>query len=236
MSALSNSPDWGGMAEWWRGEVSDDPAYEDEVSPLLLELSQPSGRVLDVGCGDGRVMRSLKESACEPFGVDVSSELLGSALEHGPVIRGQLPGLTFLAPDSFDCALVSLVLEHIEDHKMLLVELARVVRRGGTLGLVVNHPIYTAPESAPIQEADGEVLWRPGRYFDHGYTDEPAGESVIRFHHRPLGELISDASAAGWDLTRMVESGVTASQVEKYPPLAQQRHIPRLLGVRWVKR
>ena len=27
----------------------------------------------------------------------------------------------------------------------------------------------------PIADADGEVLWRSGRYFERGYTDEPAG-------------------------------------------------------------
>jgi hypothetical protein len=100
--------------------------------------------------------------------------------------------------------------------------------------LVVNHPIFTAPESAPIHDTDGETLWRPGEYFGTGWTDEPAGDGVIRFHHRTMGELLTSAADAGWSLEHMIEVGVTDEQVERTPWLADQRNIPRLLGCRWV--
>ena len=103
------------------------------------------------------------------------------------------------------------------------------------LALVVNHPIYTAPGSAPIDEGD-EVLWRPGRYFSSGSTDEPIAGGTITFHHRSMGELLTAASNAGWDLHRLEEFGVSGSQIEQYPAMAKQRHIPRLLGARWTRR
>lgn len=229
-------PRWETISDWWVSEVDGDPAYEQEVTPFLLELASPTGRILDVGCGDGRVMRALRRHGCEPFGVDVSQDLLRSAVAHGPVVRGRLPDLSFLDDSAFDAAVICLVLEHLPDERPLFAELARVVRPGGALTLVMNHPIYTAPESAPITDADGEVLWRPGRYFDTGHTDEPAGGGIVRFHHRPLGTLLTGIAAAGWDLVRLDERGVTESQVERYPMLAQQRHVPRLLGARWVRR
>jgi SAM-dependent methyltransferase len=180
-------------------------------------------------------MRWLVAAGAKPYGIDLSVELLMTSRFVGPVIRGLFPSLGCIRDNVFDAALVSLVVEHLEDEATFFAELGRVVRSGGRLALVVNHPMFTAPASAPIQE-DDEVLWRPGRYFERGYTDEKAGEGTIRFHHRTMAELLNAASAGGWDLERMVEVGATDTQVERHPALDQQRHIPRLLGVAWTRR
>jgi SAM-dependent methyltransferase len=228
---------WSELARWWRSELADDPAYEDDVAPLALGLLQPAAgeRILDVGCGEGRLMAALASAGALPYGVDMSEDLLSSAQEFGPVVRYGLPSLGCVRSAMFDGAVVSLVLEHLDDETALLAELGRVVRAGGRLAVVVNHPIFTAPESAPIQEVD-EVLWRPGRYFERGYTDERAGEGTVRFHHRTMAELLNAASAGEWDLQLMVEVGATDAQIRRHPPLREQRHIPRLLGVAWSRR
>ena len=202
---------------------------------MLHELVTVTGRVLDIGCGEGRVMRSCRERGASPVGIDISADLLDSAKRFGDVVRGRLPSLSMFADSVFDGAVVSLVLEHIEDHRTLFSELARVVRPRGQLGLIVNHPTYTAPGSAPIQD-DDEVLWRTGEYLALGHTDEPAGGYMVRFHHRPLGVLLSDASVAGWDLRCVIERGVSEAQIDRSPMLGLQGHIPRLLGCGWVRR
>ena len=227
---------WGNLAGWWRRELGSDPSYTRDVDPLLDELLMPSTgeRILDVGCGEGRMMARLAGES-SAFGVDISLDLLQTAKEFGPVVRGRLPGLRWARDSTFDGAVVSLVLEHLADEGTFFADLGRVVKPGGRLALVINHPIFTAPESAPIQE-DDEVLWRPGRYFDRGHTDERAGDGWITFHHRTMAELMNAASAGGWDLLRMVERGATESQIERHPSLGEQRHIPRLLGAAWRRR
>jgi SAM-dependent methyltransferase len=152
------------------------------------------------------------------------------------VVADRLPGLASLGDGSFDGAYLSLVLEHLPDERAVFSGLARVVRPGGVLVVVMNHPAWTAPESSPVLDEDGEPLWRPGRYFGRGWTDLPSGPGIQRFHHRTIADLLTAAASSGWELRRVVEQGVDPIQVERYPVLTGQEHIPRLLGVRWMRR
>lgn len=232
---LSESPDWSALAGWWLEELADDPAYDEEVLPLALDLldPQPGHGYLDIGCGEGRVMAAIRQVGGRPIGVDVSPELLERAEAHGEVHQADVPPLDFMSADRVDGVVLVLVLEHIADEAGVFAEAARVTRPGGVLALVINHPFWTAPQSTPIVDDTGEILWRPGEYFSSGWSDEPAGDRTVRFHHRTMGRLLNAAAAAGWQLERMTEEGVTTAQVVRTPGLAGQEHLPRLLGVRW---
>ena len=99
------------------------------------------------------------------------------------------PTLGFLRSGAYHGAYCVLVLEHIPDHEAFFAATARVVRPGGALALVTNHPSWTAPGSTPITDTDGEILWRPGDYFSAGHSVEPAGDGTVVFHHRSMGSI-----------------------------------------------
>lgn len=223
---------WDHIADWWVAEVRD-PAYREEVFPLLLDLLAPSAgeRVLDLGCGEGTVMAAVAERGADVVGLDGSEEL---ARRAGRAFVSYLPHLDPVRGDAVDAAYVVLVLEHIPDIGPFFREVHRVVRPGGRLVVVLNHPFYSAPGAAPVTDpTDLEVYWRMGTYLADGSSDEPAGEGTIRFHHRPLGRLLTMAAEAGWSLERFEERGVGVGQVRRDPMLAAQAHIPRLAAIRW---
>ena len=230
-----NEPSWDRLDSWWREEAERDPEYRSEIWPLVIELlePEPDHRYLDLGCGSGAVMAALVERGSRVVGTDISLLLLREAAAHGPVVQGRLPGLGWVKPAGFDGACISLVLEHIEDEVELLAQTAAAVRSGGVLAAVLNHPVWTAPGSSPMLDDDGEVMWRPGRYFSRGYSDDLAGGNPVRFHHRTMADLLNAAAAAGWMLERVEERGPAQSAASNDPLLAKQRHFPRLLGVRW---
>jgi SAM-dependent methyltransferase len=218
---------WSDLSDWWVTEIEDDPAYEAVVNPMLLDVLQPeAGRTyLDLACGEGRVMRALKESGAAAHGVDLTLALARRAADSGPVVLGRLPDLGFLRDNSYYGAFCVLALEHIEDEGRLFAEVARAVRPGGVFALVINHPFRTAPGATPITDSDGETLWRPGDYFSSGTTLEPAGEGQMLFHHRNTATILESAAAAGWCLERFVEA--------PHHELDDQAGIPRLLACRW---
>jgi SAM-dependent methyltransferase len=218
---------WSELSDWWVTEIKNDPAYEAAVNPMLLDVLRPAAGLtyLDLGCGEGRVMRALKESGAAAHGVDLTPALARRAADSGPVVIGRLPDLGFLRNDSYDGAFCVLALEHIEDEGRLFAEAARAVRPGGVLALVINHPFRTAPGATPISDTDGETLWRPGDYFSSGTTLEPAGERHVLFHHRNTATILESAAAVGWSLERFVEA--------PHHELVDQVGIPRLLACRW---
>ena len=229
---------WEQLDSWWLEELAGDPAYEEEIEPLLLSLLQPEPSLLylDLGCGEGRLMRTIKAAGSRVVGCDLSLLLLSRAIHQGPVVQCALPSLKWIKPASLDGAYVGLVLEHLRDEKSFFSSAANVVRPGGIMAMVINHPIWTAPSSSPIEDAGGEVLWRPGIYFGRGFSREPAGDDRVTFYHRTMAELLNSASAAGWDLQRMDEKGLSPEQVKRVPDLEGQEQIPRLLGLRWTRR
>ena len=223
--------DWSEHASWWLGEVSNDPIYELDVLPLAAELIQDAGgTALDLGCGEGQMMRSLGSTV---VGTDISLHLLRHAQRAGPVVRSRLPSLDWVRSAAIDVAYAVLVLEHLPDLEMF-ASAARVVRLGGRLVVVMNHPAFTPALAGPIMDpADGEVVWRWGNYFAPAPVAMPAGDGEVVFYHRPLGDLLNAAAAAGWFLDEFVERGFSQAAIAAVPGYAGQEHMPRLLGVRW---
>jgi SAM-dependent methyltransferase len=213
--------------------VADDPAYAEDIVPLALDLIDTPASLLDLGCGEGQLMRALPPGV-RAVGCDLSRSLLAVARGSGAAVCARLPDLGWLRSGTFDAAVAVLVVEHLDDVDGLFAEAARVVKPGGRLAVVMNHPAYTAAGAGPVvDQSDGEVLWRWGPYFDAGSSLEPAGDLEVRFRHRPLGSLLEPAARHGWHLERFVERGLGPAAVARHPSLHGQEHFPRLLGMVW---
>lgn len=214
---------WSHLTEWWLSEVANDRAYQEVVTPLLVEVLRPihGETYLDLGCGEGRVMKVVQEYGARIHGLDFNSDLARRAELALVADIVAIP----IRNDVYDGVYSVLTLEHVSDHRRFFAETARVTRPGGVLALVVNHPVWTAPDSTPISDADGEVLWRPGGYFSNGSSEVPAGDSTVVFHHRSMADLLNAASEVGWSLEHMIE--------QPHHELEDQAGIPRLLACRW---
>jgi len=227
------SDDWDDIAEWWIETTHDDPTESEETLALLGELVDPNARrTLDLGCGDGQALGQLGVGA---IGVDLSHRLLARARLLAPVVRCRLPDLTWVRPGSVDQAVAVGLLDLLPNHAAFFEQVANAVRPNGTLVVVVNHPVITAPESEPVVDDHGEVSWRWGRYLECGTVAEPADHRIVEMHHRPLGVLLTAAAEAGWHLERMIERGPTPHTITTLPHHRGHEQLPSLLGVRWQR-
>ena len=103
----------------------------------------PPGRVLDVGCGDGSVMKPLIERH-EIHGVDISSGAVAKANAAG--IKAKLHDLEEPLPFAdgfFDAVFCGETIEHQVDTDWLLSEINRVLKVEGQL--VLTYPNIRTP-------------------------------------------------------------------------------------------
>lgn len=100
---------------------------------LIMRHIDRGSRVIDLGCGDGRLMQRLKqELGCDVLGIEVEHENIVSVIRRGlPAIEADLnEGLRDIPDGSFDFAVLSQTLQQVRNPRRLLMEMLRVARRG----------------------------------------------------------------------------------------------------------
>jgi len=112
---------------WWRAV---------ELAAVIRH-GLPAGEGLDLGCGDGKLMRILLEASNTSLslvGVDIDPLETRDAVESGVYRRVHtVPGDRIPEPDaSFDFVYSNSVLEHIDDIEPVIAEVSRLLRPAGT--------------------------------------------------------------------------------------------------------
>lgn len=117
-----------------RAEASLDLAMVDEFAVAVTTMS-PAARVLDAGCGTGRMSRYLAERGCDVEGVDLSPGMIAMARHHHQDLKFTVGSLTDLpyADDYFDGVLLWYSIIHTPPtgQDRIFMEAARVLRPGG---------------------------------------------------------------------------------------------------------
>lgn len=97
-------------------------------------------RVLDLGCGDGRISGALAEAGARVTGLDPSEVALSRARAAHPEIEFVQPaanGLLPFADGAFEAVVCINVLEHVADTQRLMSEARRVLAPGGHIAVAV---------------------------------------------------------------------------------------------------
>jgi 2-polyprenyl-3-methyl-5-hydroxy-6-metoxy-1,4-benzoquinol methylase len=105
--------------------------------------SKARPRVLDVGCGDGRLLEQDLRAGWEGVGIDFSQRAVARGKERGLDVRlGALDEVS-LPSESFDLVRLSHVIEHVPDPRDLLRRSYELLRPGGRVHVVT--PNFASP-------------------------------------------------------------------------------------------
>jgi SAM-dependent methyltransferase len=111
----------------------DDAAFREENRGLLDDFAAlgARGRLLDVGCATGGLVRHANERGWQAQGVELSPDAAAYARSRGlEVFRGDLLEARLPAAH-FDLVYMGDVLEHVPDCRTVVAEVARVLKPGG---------------------------------------------------------------------------------------------------------
>jgi SAM-dependent methyltransferase len=213
-----------GIADWYDTEFQ--PTRPSETWEAIVRLlGEPSGSLLDVGCGTGAYAVGLLEQGWDVTGVDVSEDMLRRAGAKGvTAVQADATALPF-EDASFDAVISIFTHTDFDDFPGALQEIARVLRPGGPLVYVGAHPCWVGPHS--IYDPEGGVpVFQPDWYRHTGrYTEAPGvwRESGVRIRvgatHLPLGRFLQTFLDAGFRLEQIEEP--------------EEREYPFSLALRW---
>ena len=183
--------------------------HRDAFLPLV---PRPGQLTVDVGCGEGRVSRDLRDMGHRVLAIDLSLAMSRAAATHpaAPVPAvvadaAQLP----LATGTADCAVAFMSLHDIDHMAAAVREIARILAAGGRLVMAIVHPINSAGgftgDKADLDRpfVIGGSYLQPERYVDTFTRDG----MTVTFHseHRPLQAYTEALADAGFVIERLCE-------------------------------
>ena len=196
----------------------------------LAPYLRPGMRLIDCGCGPGSITADLAEALAPGLvaGIDLRTEALAQARDLAD--RRAVTNLMFQAASiyrlpyadgTFDAAFTCAVLQHLADPVAALMEIRRVLKPGGVVGIADgSSPVTFRYPSNPLL-----VKWDEIRSRERPYrTGRPAGALELRTLLRQAGFARSEASG-----TLTTETGLVTGTLEETREVAHT-HLIRLRG------
>jgi SAM-dependent methyltransferase len=161
-----------GKTDWTDDEffVSGEEDVRDNILTDLTNICRGKNpkrmRVLEIGCGAGRVTRALAARFGEVHAVDVSGEMVRQARQavagfpNAKIYQNNGANLDLFSPRSFDFAYSSLVFQHIPSRQIIasyVLDTYRVLRPGALFKFQVQGD--TRIDDPPLDDTWVGVAW-----------------------------------------------------------------------------
>jgi ubiquinone/menaquinone biosynthesis C-methylase UbiE len=209
------------------------PAFFEDLVP------KTTGPILEIGCGEGRVVRDLIERGYSVVGLDPSPTLISYA--RGADVRSsyviaQGEALPF-SDNSFEIVVAYNSLQNVNDLSQVVAEAARVLAPTGRLCVCVVHPMVDFPNR--FESKDPSAPFVVTSYYGPRWVDDTVERAGIQMTFTgwaySLEEYMRAFEDSGLVIELMREPRLANAPPER-PSLERWRRLPMFLFVRALKR
>lgn len=215
-----------------------DSYWQFHREPFLPLVPPPGRRTLDLGCGEGRVVRDLKSMGHSVVGVDVSPTMTSAAREKDPSAEFCLADAASLpfVNGAFDRVIAFMSLQDVDDMPGAVREAARVLESGGRLCIAIVHPLNSAG-GFENDEPDSRFTIA-GSYLDPSFYEDNIARDGLEMTfvsaHRPVSAYTEALAHAGLLIERLREPPVPEHAMTR-PPHSRWTRVPMFLHLRALK-
>lgn len=124
--------------------ISDNPIHQRLLKAYLAAKPWITGDLLEIGCGEGRGVAELIPLAASYLGLDKIHEVIETLQKKYPGIsfeQAVIPPFTSVGDETFDTIVSFQVIEHIQQDRLFLKEIYRMLKPGGKA--IISTPNYT---------------------------------------------------------------------------------------------
>lgn len=185
-------------------------------SETVFDFIPNGGRVLDLGCGNGRISKLIQERGYHTYGIDINAKAVAFALA-----RPDLDGIEFSVQDArstnypdafFDAVIEQAVLACMEmpDRAAVLNEVCRILKPDGILSIVefgiredlkkryTSEALVTGEYGTVVVKREDGSKW----FWSHNFSEE---------------ELNFLIKGAGFEVVQSVHPSFVTRSSKKHP-------------------
>ena len=207
----------------------DQPAMRSLLPPLANK------RVLDLGCGFGKMCRyAIDEGATSVVGGDISTKMLAKAREDAAdprisYVQSALEDLNF-APASFEVVVSSLALHYVERFDSICTNVKAWLVAGGAFVFSVEHPMVTAyPVGQYLGEKGEGQHWPIDNYKFEGIRHTQWFIDDVIKYHRSVETYVNTLIDSGFTIMRLLEPEAAEDEIRKRPELREESRRPTFM-------
>lgn len=204
---------------WARGPGSE--VFSEVFVPIFRDAIPAGGIILDLGAGEGRLTRVLREMnpGCRFICLDRRIALLRQVSAFASAVTADMRALP-LSAGSVDAVIACMTLQETEDPEVAVGEVARILKPRGCATFLVSHPIASA--------VDAEGTMNMLAYGDGGFYEKhvrSSGQDIsLRGYRYSLSRYVNCVATAGLAVQEVRE--ITWDNSAKW------KGVPRFLMIR----
>lgn len=227
--------------------------HREIIIPGVLKLLSPKKgeRILDLGCGQGVLSRELAKTGASVLGIDLSKKLIRMAEDRSKGVKEvsfkvlDAAALKGIEDRTFDSLVSVLAIQNMDRLDQIAEESSRVLKLGGQLLWVLNHPCFRVPRQSGwgFDEARKLQYRRVDRYMSEMKIPiqmHPGAHPDIHTwtFHRPLSVYFQALSSRGLFVSRLeewVSNRESAPGKKSSAENSARKEIPLFLAISAVK-